>query len=374
MASTVRQASPANYFSPFNEGLQTATSTSPDYWSHSPYSDCAILESDSCDSVLTSPTSPDTLLFPDSAYTLPEDLNSGIKTEPDYDVGNLDLWMQWDEPTPQSSSSFFPEVKAEPIAPNTRMGRLGSQRGGIPPLNSIRSTTQGRTDDTAAVFGDDALTEEPLFQTPSMNKLPRRESVYTNPASWDRAMQPSPQTTLAPILSPSEEQKLRSIAMPSYNRPRSKSQNQKYPTSPSSISVSSASPPPHQTYNTRKRKSIVSSPSPHSPNEEYDADSPPSISHYPVKKTAHNMIEKRYRMNLNDKIAALRDSVPSLRVMARRNGGGDEGADDCEVGEDLQGLKPAHKLNKTEQLQPDAINQLDDRGSYVFELFDLEVR
>jgi hypothetical protein len=28
----------------------------------------------------------------------------------------------------------------------------------------------------------------------------------------------------------------------------------------------------------------------------------------PVKKTAHNMIEKRYRTNLNDKIAALRDS------------------------------------------------------------------
>jgi hypothetical protein len=29
----------------------------------------------------------------------------------------------------------------------------------------------------------------------------------------------------------------------------------------------------------------------------------------PPKKTAHNMIEKRYRTNLNDKIAALRDSA-----------------------------------------------------------------
>ena len=36
----------------------------------------------------------------------------------------------------------------------------------------------------------------------------------------------------------------------------------------------------------------------------------------PVKKTAHSMIKKRYRTNLNDKIAALRDSVPSLRVMS----------------------------------------------------------
>lgn len=57
------------------------------------------------------------------------------------------------------------------------------------------------------------------------------------------------------------------------------------------------------------------------------------------KKTAHNMIEKRYRTNLNEKIAALRDSVPSLRVMA-----GTSRIDDDE--EDLGGLAPAHKLNK----------------------------
>jgi hypothetical protein len=62
----------------------------------------------------------------------------------------------------------------------------------------------------------------------------------------------------------------------------------------------------------------------------------------PVKKTAHNMIEKRYRTNLNDKIAALRDSVPSLRVMSRPNGAHEEDDDP----EDLEGLTPAHKLNK----------------------------
>lgn len=53
------------------------------------------------------------------------------------------------------------------------------------------------------------------------------------------------------------------------------------------------------------------------------------------------MIEKRYRTNLNDKIAALRDSVPSLRVMSRPNG-----TEEDDDPEDLEGLTPAHKLNK----------------------------
>jgi len=51
------------------------------------------------------------------------------------------------------------------------------------------------------------------------------------------------------------------------------------------------------------------------------------------------MIEKRYRTNLNDKIAALRDSVPSLRNASRGN------EDEIDE-EDLDGLTPAHKLNK----------------------------
>lgn len=67
------------------------------------------------------------------------------------------------------------------------------------------------------------------------------------------------------------------------------------------------------------------------------------------RKTTHNMIEKRYRTNLNDKIAALRDAVPSLRIMVHRLGREGEGVDDTELAveaESLGGLAPAHKLNK----------------------------
>lgn len=50
-------------------------------------------------------------------------------------------------------------------------------------------------------------------------------------------------------------------------------------------------------------------------------------------KRSHTVIEKRYRTNLNQKIAALRESVPSLRS-------------DSQNPADLGGLSPASKLNK----------------------------
>lgn len=60
----------------------------------------------------------------------------------------------------------------------------------------------------------------------------------------------------------------------------------------------------------------------------------------PTKKRAHNVIEKRYRANLNDKIAELRDSVPSLRASSKSNN--NTLLDD----EDGDGVTPASKLNK----------------------------
>lgn len=63
-----------------------------------------------------------------------------------------------------------------------------------------------------------------------------------------------------------------------------------------------------------------------------------------AKKRPHNIIEKRYRANLNEKIAELRDSVPSLRSTKKaktKDGSGAESEDD-----DLDGLTPSNKLNK----------------------------
>ncbi|KAJ6436491.1 Endonuclease/exonuclease/phosphatase [Purpureocillium lavendulum] len=57
----------------------------------------------------------------------------------------------------------------------------------------------------------------------------------------------------------------------------------------------------------------------------------------PVKRATHNMIERRYRTNVNEKIALLRDSVPSSRIR-------DEGSVDDR--NELRGPMPAHKLSK----------------------------
>lgn len=61
----------------------------------------------------------------------------------------------------------------------------------------------------------------------------------------------------------------------------------------------------------------------------------------PKDKSSHNMIEKKYRTNINSKILILRDAVPALRIAA--------GAEDVSLA-DLEGITPASKLNKASVL------------------------
>lgn len=82
------------------------------------------------------------------------------------------------------------------------------------------------------------------------------------------------------------------------------------------------------------------------------------------EKASHNMIEKRYRTNINQKILALRNCVPSLRCVVAANG--------CEqqpTNEDLEGLTPASKLNKATVLTKatEYIMHLQSRNAMLLE-------
>ncbi|KAH9828521.1 hypothetical protein Tdes44962_MAKER09266 [Teratosphaeria destructans] len=109
----------------------------------------------------------------------------------------------------------------------------------------------------------------------------------------------------------------------------------------------------------RKRKIEVEEEPPVENGDSQDGDEPPS-----KKTTSHNVIEKRYRNNLNDKIVELRNSVPSLRAIGRANGGEDS--------EDLEGLTPAHKLNKATVMgkATEYIRHLEKRNKAMAEEMD----
>ncbi|CAI6098009.1 unnamed protein product [Clonostachys chloroleuca] len=164
--------------------------------------------------------------------------------------------------------------------------------------------------------------------TPQDKIRPRNPVVQQQPQPQQQAARNG--VTLTPAL----QEKLRNIAMPphlQYHSPKSASS----PESPTVDSKMSGSQSPDHNQmgkpNAKKRK--VS--------EELEDDDDDEDGK-PVKKTSHNMIEKRYRNNLNDKIAALRDAVPSLRIMSKSA----RGEDTTEDRQELHGLTPAHKLNK----------------------------
>lgn len=138
-------------------------------------------------------------------------------------------------------------------------------------------------------------------------------------------------TTMTPAL----QEKLRNIAMPphlQYHSPNSASSPESL-TATNKASGSSDNEGTGIKQKSKKRKISVD----HDEDEDEDDEDGK-----PIKKTSHNMIEKRYRNNLNDKIAALRDAVPSLRIMSKSA----KGEDTTEDRQELHGLTPAHKLNK----------------------------
>jgi hypothetical protein len=250
-----------------------------------------------------SPGLPSPLPWSNSKYSLsPREPNPNQTLNPSPLFGDFDNLMGgWEDPS-DSAHSLVPVMDPAElhVAPNEQ-------------------------DDSVAL--DDSMNDEPLFQGPQSlleaSDVPSRRPVYSTPPSWERPRLDCQVSNVGPFapLSPDEKSRLLAIAMPTQTPPTTP------PLSPSPEPVDLRKP---RKCKPRKRKSSESS--------ESDSSYPPCSGRLPPQKSAHNLFEKRYRTNLNEKIALLRDRVPTMRVLDKDKRSGEE--------EDLQGLHLAQKFHK----------------------------
>lgn len=257
---------------------------------------------------------------------------------------SCDDWPSWDKIEQSPESDFF--LKSELLdSPDLTSIPVMS-----PQLNSSMDMASSTALDDVA-FGREGINDtRPLFQPPQSLGISHQaqQSMPSSTTSRPSTAQTTNTTSqaMAPASTATQERRYPARS----NLKRKSSSSSSTPSSPRS----SCSPPPAQRRHTSS-----------SSKEESSSTSATTKTTLGPKKTAHNMIEKRYRTNLNDKIAALRDSVPALRVMVHRlehPDAGDLGAGGsvdvsimdeikAEAGldgadEDMSGLTPAHKLNK----------------------------
>lgn len=282
-----------------------------------------------------------------------------------------DDWAAWDKIEQSPESDFF--LKSELLD--------SPDLSSIPTVSPVLDTMDvgaGACNDV--VFGCEGVNDtRPLFQNTA--------AATNNTPQFNLNTTMSPRGAPQPMMAMPTKQSLTS-GLPTPPEPTS-SKERRYParatnslkrkssdpcdgashsSSSSSSPRSSCSPPPPQRRHTTHAHTSASASSRDSTATSTGAAKPAAgaaaAPPQGPKKTAHNMIEKRYRTNLNDKIAALRDSVPALRVMVHRlenHAGGEhqnstedildeikaeaglEPGDDMDV---LNGVTPAHKLNK----------------------------
>lgn len=240
-------------------------------------------------------------------------------------ANDMSSWNQWMQFTPASASQDSQNVDPKPVdgqgpqtylAPNQQQPPQPNrpQQSQSMPVGDIPTTasmfaqssggpfTFGHTADMPPAFDFNGN----VLSSPLTGDMPPQNGFYSPPL-WQQQQQQQhhhhhqQQMEDNTLFSPTQ------YAQPSFAAPPPPASTPSLHHSPHSLnngrasSTSSHSSPEPVTH-TKKRKS---------PSEDEDLDAGSSGKRekgQPPKKTAHNMIEKRYRTNLNDKIAALRDS------------------------------------------------------------------
>jgi hypothetical protein len=208
------------------------------------------------------------------------------------------------KPARQQSPSFtrLPNQQHQPpqshsLPPNSTSvsAPMYSQPNGVP-------FTFGQSIDTSPAFDFNGHT----LSSPADGELQQQTGFYSPPI-WQQQQQQQ-QMPENNYFSPSRFDQSSFVAPPP---PVSTPSLHHSPNSLNNgrASSSSSHSSPEPAANGKKRKSVEE-------DDDDDLDSAPSGKRGgPPKKTAHNMIEKRYRTNLNDKIAALRDSELAMVVV-----------------------------------------------------------
>lgn len=237
------------------------------------------------DLIDTSSNSSVSPFFQNDNYILPSGEKYDLKTD-----------LQSSPLTDFDHSSMWDEVSA--LHSNRLMLDVGTTYPNAAPWTSSENSTNKET--TTRGGGDADITLEECLN----NQLPWKLAQFSNMAGNSK-----PHTTL----SRAEIARLRTVAMPV----------QSHAASPT------ASSPSSESEGTRRRRNRTLSETPES-----DCLAPRS-KRIINKRRAHNVIEKRYRTNLVDKLSELRDSIPGLRFET-----------DNSPDEDSQSLSAAPKLNK----------------------------
>lgn len=300
--------------------------------------------------------------------TSAEDVTLATASE-DFGRSDWNEWMQWDPASAQSAEvkplnaqgpiCYLKPGQKPPIVNRRQNSQVRNTALRLQSTNSSINMSGPQENNVPAYAFGGSAEQPPPFQfengslsSPSVHDGQQQTGFYS-PQGWDQRQEGSANSLFSPVgVEPPH------MGNGGHNPASSTPSLHHSPDSLNQAHTSSSSlqssPEPGQTNNAKKRKSSAVDVSAVTEKK----DKPP-----PVKKTAHNMIEKRYRTNLNDKIAALRDSVPSLRVMSRGNG------DEEDDPEDLEGLTPAHKLNKATVLSKatEYIRHLEKRNKRLQE-------
>ncbi|GAB7343028.1 hypothetical protein MBLNU457_g1117t1 [Dothideomycetes sp. NU457] len=286
-----------------------------------------------------------------------------------YNPNDWEDWLRWD-PTAESLSPYDSSKDSADSPVHDMKGDmswLGNDATLAPPLvvgDDASMLDMTATSEKAFDFGDlNTDIGAPFVFGNNDNIIPQMEQnlatdFQSNNNLWP-ATEVAPDTNLlSPNVDHHESRRASTSTSATNNTAAQKLSPQSQSHSHVATTTSSMSPPagaPPKKRPGRKRKAETEE-----PNANGDG---------PVKKTSHNVIEKRYRNNLNDKILELRDSVPSLRAMSRPNG--------SDESEDLEGLTPAHKLNKSTVMAKatEYIKHLEKRNQTMGdEIADLKAR